>query len=754
MDSQPTTTPFPRHVLIIGSLVMVVLMAMFSLYLTAVRQAVIANEREELANMAAQTSLRISRQMESDFQTLQTLAKGLEWPPVGDITPQLNVLRETVDTHGYKAMGLAFEDGLAISTNAEELDLSDRTYIRKAFDGLTLISRPLLDKVDGQTINVYATPVVREGRTVAVLFVALPTDYFARLLVTPNSNSSERLYVVHRDGTKTFWINSLVPSQESNVFDGLEDRATDMEPSLAVMQSNMREGRSGFMSYRIDGQLCYMSYTPLKNSDWYLLSVVPNSVIQNKATVYVTMTLTLVAGLFAVVMGLFWYIYRTDVRNRRIVTEKVRELSLLTSSIPGGVVQCHLDPVLTIDYVNDEFCNMVGYNRAEFLSVVDNSFARIIDDEDISLVLETLQHIIPDTPHKDLEYRIIHRNGQRIWVKERVQMMPASGKHKLCGVILSIQAEKQAEQRIRFDAERYRLLFELSDSILFELDMATGIIGHSKKYTDLFGDDLVQANFPQSAIDKGRIHPEDINAFMDFFERLYGGAEFVEQEMRLANREGGYTWCNVYATTIFDPAQISSKVIGRIDIIDTQKRQIEELKTTNELDPFTRLYNKVSTIRHVQAALSSPNCEPAAFFIIDIDNFKRINDAFGHDMGDEVILGIAHQLRRTFRADDIIGRIGGDEFFVLARNIRNVDSFLNKLPMITSRVCHVIQQNGGVERRVTTSFGMALFPTHGTTWEDLYKNADKALYHTKEIKGKNGVSTYFEVLRREGVNQA
>ena len=734
--------PSLRRVVTAGLLVTGVLIGMFALYITSVRQTVISNECDVLADMSAQTSLTIARQLANDFETLQTVAARLPWPG-NTQESQLTVLRDVIDTTGYKAMGLAFEDGHSFSTNASDLDLRERAYIQEAFQGHTLISKTLSDVVDGQPINVYATPVVRDGRTVAVLYAVLPAAFFKRLLAARHDDEGHA-FVVHHDGTKAFWKSDLLETPNNNIFDDLEATATRHDPDLATLRKQMNEGQNGLFSCRIGGAQYYMTYRPLEVNDWYLLSLVPDSVIEEKAADFVGKTLLLVGGMLAIVFSLFCYMYRSEVRNRRIINDKVKELSLLATSIPGGVIQTRHNAELDITYVNPELCHMLGYGKKAFLDTFDRKYAPIIDEEDLGRVLEELQEVTPESPHRDLEYRILHENGQRIWVRERVQLFTDNGQNFLCGVILSIQNEKTAMQHILMDTERYRLLFDLSDSILFDLDMGTGLIAYSKKYTELFGGELVQHNFPQSAIDSQSIHPEDLGLFMDFFECLYGGADSLEQEMRLLNKKGDYLWCNVSGTTIFDADQISSKVIGRIDVIDSQKRQMEELKTESQLDPFTKLYNKVSTLQHIRTYIETPDAEPAAFFIVDIDNFKYVNDTFGHATGDTVILGLAGELRVSFRSSDIIGRIGGDEFVVLAKGI-NFESFSRKLPVLAAGVHHVICTDNR-EHKVTTSMGVALFPEHGTTYEELYRRADEALYFTKQVKGKNGVSTYIEVL--------
>jgi diguanylate cyclase (GGDEF)-like protein len=123
-----------------------------------------------------------------------------------------------------------------------------------------------------------------------------------------------------------------------------------------------------------------------------------------------------------------------------------------------------------------------------------------------------------------------------------------------------------------------------------------------------------------------------------------------------------------------------------------------------------------------------------AFLFVDIDDFKKVNDLYGHDEGDRLIISFAELIKSYFREDDINGRFGGDEFIVFVKNIKNIQT-LNE---IVERFCIKINEknNENPEYEFTTSIGISIFPEHGNNTEDLIKNTDIALYESKD-KGKN-----------------
>ncbi len=128
-----------------------------------------------------------------------------------------------------------------------------------------------------------------------------------------------------------------------------------------------------------------------------------------------------------------------------------------------------------------------------------------------------------------------------------------------------------------------------------------------------------------------------------------------------------------------------------------------------------------------------------AILFIDIDGFKKTNDCYGHDAGDQVLVKFASRLQSCVREADIVARLGGDEFVILLTNIRDTNSAEKVARAIITSVSHPLLINK-VPVEVGASIGISLYPLHGDHIEDLLQKADAAMYITKE-KGKNGFYT-------------
>lgn len=164
-------------------------------------------------------------------------------------------------------------------------------------------------------------------------------------------------------------------------------------------------------------------------------------------------------------------------------------------------------------------------------------------------------------------------------------------------------------------------------------------------------------------------------------------------------------------------------------------REIKRTLHETQRDPLTKAYNKISAKALSEDYLkhSDPTSLHACFFI-DIDNFKSVNDTYGHKTGDEMILHCYDVLSYCFRSSDVISRFGGDEFFVLMRDVKNKEYVERKAQALLDS----FSKN---PYHIHISIGIALYTKDGTTFEELLHHADQALYQAKHL-GKNKYTFY------------
>ncbi len=188
--------------------------------------------------------------------------------------------------------------------------------------------------------------------------------------------------------------------------------------------------------------------------------------------------------------------------------------------------------------------------------------------------------------------------------------------------------------------------------------------------------------------------------------------------------------------------------VGVIDMLG-KKREEERNKLLHEkadTDLLTGLNNKLATETKIKEYIQDNPDKLGMMFIIDLDDFKKINDTRGHAFGDEVLRSFGSKIGTVFRVSDIIGRVGGDEFIIFLKYLKNDANTIAEAKKLEDFFESFIVGDY-VKYSVCASIGAAVYPEHGTDFESLYKAADKALYKAKQ-RGKNQLA-FFDDRDRE-----
>lgn len=175
--------------------------------------------------------------------------------------------------------------------------------------------------------------------------------------------------------------------------------------------------------------------------------------------------------------------------------------------------------------------------------------------------------------------------------------------------------------------------------------------------------------------------------------------------------------------------------------MNKQSAEFDEIRNMAKKDPLTKLWNRVYAEETINEYLQERR-HRGAFLMLDMDNFKDINDTYGHIVGDEVLVEFAHTLEALTRQDDIVCRLGGDEFIVFLKDVSSRSSISEKVEqMIVTLEKRIVKPDGG--GHVTVSIGVVVAPGDGRSFSQLYENADKSLYYVKQ-NGKGSYHFYSE----------
>ena len=290
-------------------------------------------------------------------------------------------------------------------------------------------------------------------------------------------------------------------------------------------------------------------------------------------------------------------------------------------------------------------------------------------------------------------------------------------------------------RHIEFARREFTVLSDIFDDIPFEYDYGEDLITYAPKYREVFGLDPSVPRFLERLRGAEAVDPVSEGLCDAFLAGDDDAAAAGRAECLLPTASGQRRWFALLRATLRDAEGRPIKSVGALRDIDAQKRERLLLLDKSRSDPMTGLFNKATAEEEIRIALR--DARPSAFgvlFMIDVDNFKNVNDNLGHLAGDSILREIARRIAGAFRKGDIIGRVGGDEFHVYMRDVADTAIVRTR----AERLCETIRNlfaSSDVDKAVSVSIGIAVADTP-VPYEDLFRQADIALYQAKG-SGKN-----------------
>ncbi|MCR4740729.1 MAG: diguanylate cyclase [Lachnospiraceae bacterium] len=247
------------------------------------------------------------------------------------------------------------------------------------------------------------------------------------------------------------------------------------------------------------------------------------------------------------------------------------------------------------------------------------------------------------------------------------------------------------------------------------------------------------------------LHPDDQDIIKILTKRARDGENKFSTEVRVRNQENEYSWYKLSGIFVRNSKGGTEKVVGNIQNSDEEIAQEQTLKNKAETDLLTGLLNKITMEDMVNSVIKEKPGGIYYFYIIDLDNFKSVNDNLGHATGDNVLVDVASKLSRIFSEFDYVGRIGGDEFAVLLVMPENMSSSTNLVEVKANAILNSVRHtytDGNLRISISSSIGISRYEEGKDTYADMYKKADKALYHCKR-NGKDRYTFYSEEIENE-----
>jgi diguanylate cyclase (GGDEF)-like protein/PAS domain S-box-containing protein len=409
----------------------------------------------------------------------------------------------------------------------------------------------------------------------------------------------------------------------------------------------------------------------------------------------------------------------------------------LAKTAPVGIFRT--DAQGQYHYVNERWSEISGHKAHHALN---GGWLKTIHPDDRNHVWEQWQYSVQTQIAFNCQYRLVHPDGSTRWVIARAsaewdELEQLQG---YVGTITEITEIKNSEQRL---SQAAPILENTREGV-----MITDAQGHVQMVNRAFCE---ISGYVQSEI-LGQTplflrcehHPEHF--YVQLFATLKQYDHWQgEIWITLQNDQASPMLLSISALRNAD-GMLTHFVAVFADIAKAKSSE-NELQFLAHHDPLTKLPNRVlfqSRLQHCLERAQRRN-SIAAILMLDLDRFKEVNDSFGHLAGDELLILVAEALSKRLRSSDTICRLGGDEFIVLLEEIADADAAARVAQQLIEALNKAWSLSGGHEARIGTSIGIALYPDHGDTPEELMQQADAALYKAKH-EGRNRFKYFSEDL--------
>lgn len=407
-----------------------------------------------------------------------------------------------------------------------------------------------------------------------------------------------------------------------------------------------------------------------------------------------------------------------------------------------------IDETMSIVTADENFEAISG-NKALFI------YTRYIHPDDVSRFTEALKDYAESGRY--IVVRMLYQTGEYHWMLTRITDGGVSETRGHMYEINIIDAALITTQidNLNSQIDRYSSYLGMCENVLFSYDILNDdfnifmtLDGHQ---TLSFYRGTLNA-WEEDKIKTDALGLNEVKELDGFCKALANGEKLFKREITIntLNKLGRLDKCLARGNTIVDEYG-NSIVIGTIIILESSDNHVvEELNIISDMkDPGTDLLNKRAITDYVRKLIDSQPGHTVTIAIIDVDDFKTINDTYGHMFGDEVLCKVADILIDAVGSRGLCGRIGGDEMFIIMEGLNDNEGIRNVLRTIrnnTKWLYHDDPRN----IKITCSIGSATYPNDAKSYDELFKIADKVLYLAKE-KGKDRYIIYHEDIHREYV---
>ncbi len=744
--------------MLLPALILVCAITAVSIYLYRLdavdRATELTNQR--LLDSVKEQSLTFDAKMYGQFSVLETMVDSMSVEELKDKRSLMSKMQSVAKSSPFLNIGFADPNGNAFLQNGLSVNISDRDYFKKAMSGKRGASMIASGKLGKKPRLILSVPVIKGTEAIGVIYGSYSEEIFKKIFIKQPFEGQGVSYicdskgniVMGSDSPKWLFAEGMPFSKIGNFFVAYKQTKPTGSRTIEDIAKDFSSGRRGTYEYTVGGYSRYIIYEPLRLNDWFLINAIDGvyvkDTIRSSSLIPLALFFMIASGLFLIIV----FIIKIEAKNRSMLEDEEARLRISEQEYRIAAQQSN-NYIMRYDIKTKKAYRDWAAKKGFVFGdepVTENVPQSHIDSGAVDP--ESAEEYI--NFYKEMEHgasegstviRVRTNSGETVYYKgEFTSIFDRNGKPQQC-VISFHDITEERERELAYGLLRSSMSkLPRESTMVFEYNMTRDSEENASNLRSISKEGWQDKTFNEIAeiVSEKYVHSEDAASFKTFMnkERLltsfYGGKSEVTGEFRMKTDLRDFRWARATVRMGEYPRTKEVKAFIIFEDIDDAKVKSMIQEELLKEDHLTRVLNRAAFADKVAEIIG---CEPNAkhaLIMIDLDNFKQINDTLGHIKGDEVLIEMARSLESILRSGDAVGRIGGDEFMVCLKNIPSRSVTKKRAEYIRDMLIMEVSK----DLKVSGSLGIAMYPDDGLTFEELYQNSDTAVYEAKH-KGRS-----------------
>ncbi|GEM_PF-4448735 len=683
--------------------------------------------------------------LEGDFSTLNALAGVAATSDEAHHDQMVGHMRAALVSSGFACFFVADLQGEGFTSEGESAYIGDRAYFQQTVSGVRSVAHVTDARFCFEDSSLLLAVPIGEAGNITGAVVGVLEEKGLMDLLNIESYGESKSFVCDAAGALITGGESEAAPDGAGMRGVFENGVFDQGYSAESTAADFASGAEGFVSYQIDGARWYLAYTPLGVNGWMICTAVPGASVDGtlraeRANGYLLIAVAMASAMMLILFVILLYARAGRQAQREQEQLRVAEEEYRLSAQQSGAMIVRYDLEADLLMPNETAVEQFRLPREE--TNFDYMFAldALVDEESHAEYQAFWTAIRAGDQSGNTEVYMKNAAGAMRWYAFSFTAIRSAQGKTVQAVVTIRDVTDQREKLMEYERWR-RILSSLTGTSAgyIEFDLRTGEVERIEG--EFVHDGETNAEALLQLFEQQGVAPGDRRRFRTFvsMERLRKlrreGTLQDESSVRTFDADGAMRECMIALRISDVPEGQDAKVIVAVTDPGDSRRGMERLSELAFRDGLSGLLNRTAARDAIEETLRTGESDTVALFMLDIDNFKLVNDLMGHRQGDRALVQISAALRGVFRTTDVVARIGGDEFFVFLRDASQPGLVEAKAAALREALSFTFS-DGMRSVAVSASVGIVVARRECTTYDALYAGADRALYEAKNA-GKN-----------------